>query len=188
MEQEKIRELLAKFYDGETSEEEELILREYLGNAAVPASLAGESGYLAAGPEQVPEPSEEFESRLDEITRKEVILASPRTRWLRFAGIGAAAAIIAAAWFVLSPAGTQQTADTFNDPAIAMAEVKSILLTVSEKMNTGTAQLQQVGEITSRPEELNSLRSINGLVGRNLSRLRYLNDIQPQEINKESEK
>ncbi len=188
MEQEKIRELLAKFYDGETSEEEELILREYLGSAAAPASLAGEFGYLAAGPDQVPEPSEDFAARLDEITRKEVILASPRTRWLRFAGIGAAAAIITVAWLILSPAANKQTTDTFKDPALAMAEVKNILLTVSEKMNTGTAHLEQVGEITSRPEELNSLTTINGLVGRNLSRLRYLNDMHSQEIKKETEK
>jgi hypothetical protein len=69
-----------------------------------------------------------------------------------------------------------------------MAEVKNILLTVSERMNTGTAQLEQVGEITSRAEELNSLTTINGLVGRNLSRLRYLNDMKPQETKKKTEK
>ena len=187
MEQERIRELLSEFYDGKTSEEEELILRKYLGSPDAPASLTGEFGYLAVAPEQVPEPSEGFVARLDEITRKEVILASPRTRWLRFAGIGAAAAVIAAVWLIISPAATKQTTDTFTDPAIAMAEVKSILLTVSERMNTGTAQLEQVGEITSRPEELNSLTTINGLVGRNLSRLRYLGDIQPQENKKETE-
>ena len=102
MEQERIRELLSKYYDGKTSEEEELMLREYLGSAAAPASLSGEFGYLAAGPEQVPEPSEGFEARLDDITRMKVRLASPRTRWPGFAGIGAAAAIIAAAVLIFS--------------------------------------------------------------------------------------
>jgi hypothetical protein len=188
MEQENIRELLAKYYNGETSEEEELVLREYLGSAAAPASLTGTFGYLAAGTDQVPEPSEGFGAKLDEITRKEVRLASPGTRWLSFAGIGAAAAIIAAALLIFNPVRTPGDRDTFSDPALAMAEVKNILLTVSGKMNTGTAQLEQVGEITSRPEELNSLTTINGLVGRNLSRLRYLNDMQPQEIKKETEK
>jgi len=188
MEQERIRELLSKYYDGKTSEEEELMLREYLGSAAAPASLSGEFGYLAAGPEQVPEPSEGFEARLDDITRMKVRLASPRTRWPGFAGIGAAAAIIAAAVLIFSPSRTTQTRDTFSDPALAMAEVKSILLTVSERMNTGTAQLEQVGEITSGQDELNSLTTINGLVGRNLSRLRYLNDMQPKEIKHETEK
>lgn len=188
MEQERIRELLSKYYDGETSEEEELILREYLDSDAAPASLAGEFGYLAAQPEQVPEPSEGFQAMLDEITRKEIRPASPRTRWIRLAGIGAAAAIIAAAVLIFNPAKRAQSRDTFSDPALAMAEVKNILLTVSERMNTGTAQLEQMGEIASRPEELNSLTTINGIVGRNLSRLRYLNGMQPQEINKETEK
>jgi len=188
MEQEKIRELLAKYYNGETSEEEELLLREYLGSDAAPASLAGEFGYLAVQPEQVPEPSETFEASLDEITRNEVRLASPRTRRPGLAGIGAAAAVIAAALLIFSPARTPGDRDTFSDPALAMAEVKNILLTVSERMNTGTAQLEQVGEITSRAEELNSLTTINGLVGRNLSRLRYLNDMKPQETKKKTEK
>ncbi|MRR24130.1 hypothetical protein EG830_14260, partial [bacterium] len=71
MEQEKITELLAKYFNGETSEEEELIIREFLGNPAAPDLLAGEFGYLAAKPEKVPEPSGGFESRLEEITRPE---------------------------------------------------------------------------------------------------------------------
>lgn len=187
MEQEKIRELLGKYYSGETSEEEEMALRQYLGNTSVPSSLSDEFGYLAAKPEKLPEPSAGFEARLDEITRKEIRMASPRSGWLRFAGIGAAAVIICVALLIFSPARTAPARDTFSDPAIAMAEVKSILLTVSERMNTGTSQLEQVSAITARPEELNSLTTINGLVGRNLSRLRYLDDIQSRESKKETE-
>ena len=58
MEQEKIRELLDKYFGGETSEDEERILREYLGSASAPDSMTREFGYLAMKPEQVPEPSE----------------------------------------------------------------------------------------------------------------------------------
>ena len=38
MEQEKIRELLDKYFGGETSEDEERILREYLGSGLAPTS------------------------------------------------------------------------------------------------------------------------------------------------------
>lgn len=61
-----------------------------------------------------------------------------------------------------------------------MAEVRSILLDISERMNTGTAQLEQVSTITAKPEELKVLSTINDLVGKNLSRLRYLDDLQNQ--------
>ncbi len=187
MEQEKIRELLAKYYNGETSAEEELILREYLGNPAAPDSLTGEFGYLAAKPEKVPEPSEGFESRLEEVTRPEIGINPPAGWWKRHTAVSAAVAVVAGTLIIFSLARMPRDRDTFSDPALAMAEVKSILLNVSERMNTGTSQLQQVSAITSGPEELSNLKTINGLVGKNLSRLRYLGDIQARESKKETE-
>ena len=50
MEQEKIKELLSKFYEGATSEEEEALLKEYLADPAM-ASLFPEAEYLAASRE-----------------------------------------------------------------------------------------------------------------------------------------
>lgn len=185
MEQEKIRELLGKYFNGETDEEEELTLRKYLGSGTAPASLTDEYGYLAIDPEMVPEPSEDFEPRLEEVTRTEIRVMPSLLRRRLLSIIGTAAAAVAALWLVFGQLRSSGNRDTFSDPDLAMAEVKNILLTVSERMNAGTVQLQQVRTITESPDELNGLRNINGLVGKNLSRLRYLEGLQPEADNKE---
>lgn len=185
MEQEKIRQLLSRYFSGETTEEEELTLRKYLASGTAPASLADEYGYLAIEPEMVPGPSEDFEARLDEVTRTEVKVTPSHGRKRLLAIIGTAAAAVAGLLIIFSPLRTPGSRDTFTDPDLAFAEVKSILLDVSERMNAGTAQLEQVGTITMSPEELNGLRSINSLVGKNLSRLRYLDGLDPETDKKE---
>jgi len=187
MEQEKIRELLGKYFRGETGEDEEQMLRDYLRSPSVPASLADEFGYLAVRPEKVPEPSEGFEAVLDEVTRNGIEMTPRATRRFRLAAIGASVAAAAGLWLIFSLVRTPQARDTYSDPALAMAEVESILLNVSERMNTGTAHLEQVKTMTATPEELTSLTTINGMVGRNLSRLRYLGDLRPGENKKETE-
>lgn len=181
MELEKIRGLIGRYFAGETSEEEEMMLRDYLGSPSAPASLVEEFGYLAGRPEKVPEPSEQFEAMLDGVTRREVRLAPGSSRRMKYTGIGAAITAAAGLWLIFSLVRAPHARDTFNDPAIAMAEVKSILLNVSERMNTGTVQLEEVSAITAKPEELNSLSTINSIIGRNLSRLRYLDELQPAE-------
>ncbi len=186
MEQEKIRELIGRYYRGETSEEEELTLRKYLGSVAAPASMTDEDGYLAIAPERMPEPSEDFDARLEAVTRTETRVTTSNGRRRLLAIIGTAAAAVAGLWLIFSQLRSPGNGDTFSDPDLAMAEVKSILLTVSENMNAGTTQLQQVGTITVSPDELNSLRNINGLVGKNLSRLRYLDGLKPEAENKET--
>ena len=179
MEQEKIRDLLGKYYGGETSEEEELFLRDYLNDPSTPESFRKEFGFLLAQKGEVPEPSEGFYGRLESVTHREAHLQPERRVWRYFAGISAAAAVIAVLWLGFRFAGSPQEKDTFDDPVIAMAEVRSILLTVSERMNSGTEQLVQVGTIAHKPEELEGLGRINGIVGENLSRLRYLGEMNP---------
>lgn len=171
--------MLGKYFGGETSEDEELMLREYLNDPATPESFRKEFGYLRAQTKEVPEPSEGFYERLESVTHREVSMKPDRRVWKYFAGISAAASVIAALWLGIRFTGSPQEKDTFDDPLIAMAEVRSILLTVSERMNSGTEQLGQMGTIGQKPEELEGLGRINGIVGENLSRLRYLGELNP---------
>jgi hypothetical protein len=210
MEQEKIKDLLDKYFGGNTSEEEEVMLRELLGSDSLNDDLRNEFGYLAAPPERIPEPSAGFEERLAMVTRMpadttlEPVTVNPhhgahapgainlnddtrtagtvnpyrtRRRWLTL--IGSVAAMAAGLWIISSILREPHGRDTYSDPALAMAEVKTILLNVSERMNTGTSQLLQVGDLAASPEELKGLSGINQVVERNLSRLRYLGDLYP---------
>ena len=210
MEQEKIKDLLDKYFGGNTSEEEEVMLRELLGSDSLNDDLRNEFGYLAAPPERIPEPSAGFEERLAMVTHMpadttlEPVTVNPhhgahapgainlhddtrtagtvnpyrtRRRWLTL--IGSVAAMAAGIWIISSLLRETHGRDTYSDPALAMAEVKTILLNVSERMNTGTSQLLQVGDLAASPEELRGLSAINQVVERNLSRLRYLGDLYP---------
>lgn len=187
MEQAKIKELIGKYFRGETGEDEERILREYLGSPSSPASLKDEFGYLALKPERVPEPSADFEARLREITQTMITIHQPDRRRMWVTLITTAAAVAAGVWLLMSILTDHSVRDTYSDPVIALAEVRSILLDVSERMNTGTAQLEQVSTITTKPEELNVLSTINDLVGKNLSRLSYLDELRNGESNPETE-
>lgn len=187
MEQEKIKDLLDKYFGGNTSEEEELLLKELLDDSSLPEAMKDEYGYISSLPVRIPEPSEGFEARLAMVTHMPADVSGAsgtvnpyRTgrRWLTL--IGSVAAMAAGIWIISSILREPHGRDTYSDPALAMAEVKTILLNVSERMNTGTSQLLQVGDLAASPEELRGLSAINQVVERNLSRLRYLGDLYPQ--------
>ncbi len=186
MEQEKIRELLDRYFDGLTDEEEELFLKECLSDPALPESLREEYGYLAglAGP--VPEPSGGFNARLEAVTHTETRL-KPAGGLIRLLTVTAAAAAIMTGVWLTFRFALPQPEDTYSDPLIAMAEVKEILLDVSGKMNSGTTRLEQVGTITRKPEELEGIGRIGDLIGKNLSRLRYLDEQTPLPADKETD-
>lgn len=186
MEQEKIRELLSRYFDGKTDEEEELLLKECLRDPALPEELREEYGYLADLTVPAPEPSEGFAAMLEAVTHRGVRLKSSGVMLRLLAGTAAAAAILTGVWLTFRLAAPQPK-DTYSDPLIAMAEVREILLDVSGKMNSGTSSLEQVGTISRKPEELEGMARIGDIIGRNLSRLRYLDEQIPLQDEKETD-
>jgi len=128
MEHESVRELLRRYYDGLTTEKEEAQLRELLSDPLL-LQYFQEDSHLVSMSGKVPEPSDGFHERLTDITHREVQM-SPRHRLLRHAAtVAAAAVILAASWLLINQYGTEALKDTYTDPEIAMAEVKSILFT-----------------------------------------------------------
>jgi len=186
MEQEKIRELLGRYFNGETGEEEELLLKEYLRDPASPEEIRDEYGYLADLALPVPEPTEGFAARLGAVTHREARLKSSGGLIRLLAGMAAAAAVMTGVWLAFRFAAPASK-DTYSDPLMAMAEVREILLDVSGKMNSGTSGLDRIGTITRAPEELEGMARIGDMIGRNLSRLRYLDEQAPLRDEKETD-
>lgn len=174
MEQERIRELLSNYFEGNTSEEEEAQLREYLSDPSLSSSARTAYGFIPGMTPEIPEPSEGFYEKLGEITFRPAEI--PRRRSIiRYAmGTAAAAAILAAALLLFDYSGTSELQDTYKDPEIAMAEVRNILLAVSEKMTTGTEPLGSINSINIPSETLSGFKMLNSVIGDNLSGLRYL--------------
>ncbi len=184
MEQEGIRELLNKYFEGNTSEEEEAQLREYLSDPSLASTVRAEYGYVPGISAEIPEPSEGFYETLEKIAFQPAEI--PRlTRGIRLAmGTAAAAAILTGAVLLFDYLGMSELQDTYKDPEIAMAEVRNILMAVSEKMTAGTEPLGSINSITTAPESLSGFKVLNSVVDDNLSRLRYLDRLtEPQRKN-----
>jgi hypothetical protein len=177
MEQEKIRELLDRYNEGNTTEEEELLLKAVLSDPSLPLSLRTEAACLAGMTPRVPEPSEEFLERLESVTRVRSV-NMPGYKGLRLL-IGTAASIIVltGSYLFFTYLSGREMHDTFQDPEIAMAEVKSVLMSVSEKMTRAAEPLGSINAMTSIPEPLEGMGKINSILGRNLSKLRYLDQV-----------
>jgi hypothetical protein len=176
MEQEKIKELLSKFYEGTTSEEEEARLKAYLADPAV-ASLFPEAEFIAAFRTVVPEPSADFMNKLEAVTHRERKMTS-REEIIRYSmTIAATAILLIGTYLLFEYLKPHQMRDTYSDPEIAMAEVRSILTTVSQNMNTGTEPLGSIRAMSVTPEAMGEFGRLNKAVGKNLDKLRYLNGL-----------
>lgn len=176
MEHEKIKELLSKFYEGTTSEEEEAQLKEYLADPAV-ASLFPEAEYMATFRTEIPEPSADFLNKLEAVTHRERKMTS-REEMIRYSmTIAATAVILIGTYLLFDYLRPDRMRDTYSDPEIAMAEVRSILTTVSQNMNTGTEPLGSIRAMSVPSEAMGEFGKLNKAVGKNLDRLRYLNGL-----------
>lgn len=176
MEHGKIKELLSKFYEGATSEEEEAQLKEYLADPAV-ASDFPEAEYMAANRTAIPEPTDDFFNKLEAVTHSERRMTS-RQEMMRYSmTIAATAVILIGTYLLFDYLRPDRMRDTYSDPEIAMAEIKSILTTVSQNMNTGTEPLGSIRAMSITPEAMGEFGKLNKAVGKNLDKLRYLNGL-----------
>lgn len=161
MNQEEIRQLLDKYYDGQTTGEEEILLKKYFSQAGIPAELRDEMEIFRYYSQSslIPEPSADFENKIisaidsyDQISglKRRKIFAVSR-------GIAAGMLILAGTYFFFIE--KSEPRDTYSDPEIAYAETMKVLYNVSSRINHGTNALGQLGELS---EETNrSLSAIN---------------------------
>jgi len=169
---EEIRKMLERFYRGETTLEEERLLREYFSSARVPEELLADRDLFRSL-----EPSGNFVTVPDSLNRKilEVIdkqekkeVRTRRISVFALSGLAAGLLVVIALYVgyfrvdqTVQMASSQIT-DTYNDPQDAYEEAKRTLSYVSAKLNTGTSELEYVKKITKTSSDpLKSLSKIN---------------------------
>jgi hypothetical protein len=181
MEQEKIKALLDKFYEGNTSVEEEAQLREYLHDHSIAGTLSPEADYMSLYQCNVPEPSDNFRERLESVIH--TATGNPvYGRILRYTlRIAAVAVLVTALYFLADYLRSGEMKDTYSDPHIAMAEVKNILTVVSNNMKAGTQPLGSIRTMNIAPEAISPIGKINSTLGKSLQNLRYLNNLNTNE-------
>jgi hypothetical protein len=177
MEQEEIKALLDRFYSGTTTIEDEDRLKECLADPACSHLYPNEKEYFNTQNLPIPEPSDEFLISLEAITQKEKKLASPGLILRYSISLAAGIALLVGSYFLIDYLRPHDWSDTYTDPALAMAEVKAILTTVSSNMKTGTEPLSSMKTMTIAPETMKDLGMMNDILGKNLDKLRYLNNL-----------
>jgi hypothetical protein len=183
MNEEELKSLIEKYYNGESTEEEENALRIFFRKGNIPQGYEAEKVIFSyyAETEDIPEPSIDFEARiLAGIDASERSKGLHNLRKYLIPMLSAAAGILIVTGFYFFFMKRAESSDTFTDPAIAYAETIKILRDVSSQMNHGAQVLEPVGkmsEITRKSFE--SINKSTGIVERNLKNLDYLQRVIP---------
>jgi hypothetical protein len=178
MKEEDLKRLIDRYYSGESTEEEEIALRDYFKKGNIPEGFEAEKvifGFYSES-EDIPEPSIDFEARiLAGIDASERQNASLKLKKYLLPLIGTAAGILLLAGSYFFFAGRAESSDTFKDPEIAYAETIKILREVSLQLNRGAQVLEPVGKMNEATKK--SFETINRsarMVQKNLKSLDYL--------------
>jgi hypothetical protein len=178
MNDEELKRLVLKYYDGSSTEEDEKVLRAYFTENAAPQGYEVEkeifSYYIGAA--EVPEPSADFEAMISKSV--DAAFAGNRSISIRkllipFMSAAAGLLILAGSYFFFIH--RNEPKDTFANPEIAYAETMKILMNVSSRMNHGTHSLKTVGRINEmKTKSFGTLNKSAVLVEKNLKSLGYL--------------
>ena len=143
MDSEVIRELLKRYWDCETSLEEEKILRDFFQQEAIPEDLKKyREMFLYFKREQQQSLSEDFDKKILDGLHSQP--AQGKQRYLSsFYKVAAAVILILSfvvihqQFIVVKDTTREIVKDTFEDPERALEETKRVLCLVSEKLNKG---------------------------------------------------
>jgi hypothetical protein len=157
-----IEKLLQKYFEGDTSLQEEEKLKSFFREEDVPPHLASLKDLFVSYHDQKDiEPlDEQFdEDLMDRIENEKVVSMKRKRRSLVYTISAIAAVIIVIIGIsIYFNMATRSIEDTFNDPQIAYNEAKKVMLFISEKFNRG---VQPVGEATTKVDQgLQNLESV----------------------------
>jgi len=163
MKEETLKGLLEKYFNGDTSLEEEKVLRKYFSGDDILPGFDTEkeifNSYSSAS-EAIPPASEDLESRIlssiDDYEKENHRKRFPR-RYMAISGIAATLLILIGSYFFFIRKA--EPADTYSDPVIAYAETMKILNEVSLKLNKGTSALKTISKINTVTQK--SIESID---------------------------
>jgi hypothetical protein len=154
--------LLQKYFEGETSLQEEDELKAFFRQDDVPPHLLSlKQLFITYSKEkEIAVLDEQFDEDLMSRIENNTVISINRRRRSRFYMISSIAAgiILIVAFSIYFNMATKAIEDSFNDPQIAYNEAKKVMLFISEKLNKG---IQPVGEAAARVEKgVNELKAV----------------------------
>lgn len=168
MEREQISALLEKYWNGETSLEEERIIKEYFSNNEVPEEWHEEAGFfrfLNHQQERVSLKDEEILMHLNAVEPKKSLKPTIVSLWIRNAGkVAAVITILAVAvifiredYILKKDQMDPVLSDTFEDPQKAFEETKKALMLVSQQFGKGRKHAQKIKVLDEAAEKVQEL-------------------------------
>jgi hypothetical protein len=154
----KIDELIGKFEKGETSLEEEKQMKAFFLDHEVPFHLKKYQEIFSyyKFSRQVEISPEGFNERIlrsiEEQDMRPINKSNKRNLYLTFA-IAATILVLLGIFFRKEFLGSENK-ETYQDPMIAYAETKKILLTVSQNLNSGVSEMKSIKEFNNGLSEL----------------------------------
>lgn len=151
-----IKQLLQRYFEGETTASEEKLLSSYFNGDEVADELKEYSGFFR-GLAQLSESA--YEENFEDTVMDYIMVhqEEQKTRklglWYTLTGI-AASVIIVVGGFLFFQQQEQQFQDTFDDPDIAYAYAEQTLLYVSSKYNKGLEALANFEKLNTAAEPL----------------------------------
>ena len=170
MDLKKIKALLERYYEGESTLNEEKILRDYFSNKIIDDELIAEKDIFLY---QIHENDElnkipDISSKIwNTLNKKEVDKTKvKRNLGLIYLRIAASIIILVGSFFLLKNQVFDenrniQFTDTYDNPEIAYQQAKETLLYVSAILNNGTDHLAPLEKINEGTQKLNKLVSFN---------------------------
>jgi hypothetical protein len=163
MENRRIKDLLEKFYEGQTSLSEEQILKEFFLQDSVPVEFQSDRDvfllFLESSTGEVL--GEEFDDQIMELINDREKRTPGRNRILYIAsGIAAGFTILVGTYFMVIENklnfGGQTSFElaAIEDPDLALEETRRALYLVSEAFNKGTAELSTISKFNEGAGQL----------------------------------
>ena len=166
MKSQEIKRLLDKYYNGETSLQEERFLKEYFSGREIPAEFIPEKVHFeylrdSAGKDPL---GEEFDAavlgRIESSSGLIGRIMQNRSWFYATAGMAATILILLAIFIRFEPM-QQKIQDTYSDPQMAYNEAKKVLFFVSKQFNKGTDKLQPIRTYDDGVKELENIKALN---------------------------
>jgi hypothetical protein len=168
MEYQKIEEILNRYLEGESTQEEETLLKEYFSQADLPEEhreMKEMFQYFAeANQEAAPhfDVSAELNSLVEKEWKKET-----RNRFRRLvAWTSSAAAVLVLTFGIFQYMNKPDVVikDTYKDPKLAYAETKRALLLVSRTMNRSTTSLKYLSKVDQSFNHMKKVAEIDQII------------------------
>jgi hypothetical protein len=164
MEPERIQDLLAEFYEGNTSREEEALLMDFFMHSDLPEGMEADRmlflSLADAANEEIPDKDfdEKIIALLSEPEEKKAIVKMKGFIY-SVSGIAASILLLLGMYFFIAERQSdviisEYSEYTIDEAQLAYEEARNALLLISHVMNTGTRELEPLSRISDAAGEL----------------------------------